>query len=443
MNRKWVLVAAAVMLLAQCRLFAEGIIGIRPTDTRNHDGVDISDIVAGSPADRAGLRIQARITHIEGKPTPDVASFMRVLEGYRPGNTIRLTVIDKLLSEELPKIDIAVALVDKNTKFVVPPVDDHFKEALEKVQRLGTRVEKDSMRPSLPVVGVWLYCSETTDDLMKSIAAFSDLQTLTLDDFGTVRSSLTVSGFTELKNLSKLKSLTLMKSEISVDSAKLISVLKQLESFNLSKAKIDSTGLEYLVENLKIRELVLRETDLHEEDFATLGKATSLKKLDLYKVNIDDAGYYRKHQHKAFLKIESLRNLTHLDLSFTNFDDDDAACLANLNNLEVLDLSHTLITDKALVHLSKMNRLRKLTLSYTRTAQANGDSIDQSQITANGLETSLKDLKSLRYLNVNASNRGFELKDIKRLGRLWPYASIYTSSGSIGPTEKAPPSVDK
>lgn len=60
-----------------------------PVDT----GVYILQVVAGEAADKGGVKVQDIITEIDGKPINENQSLTRILQNFKPGDTVTLTVV--------------------------------------------------------------------------------------------------------------------------------------------------------------------------------------------------------------------------------------------------------------------------------------------------------------------------------------------------------------
>jgi hypothetical protein len=56
-------------------------------------GVKVASLVAGSPADRAGLRAGDVLIRLDGREVADLRAFSELLRGYEPGRTVEATVI--------------------------------------------------------------------------------------------------------------------------------------------------------------------------------------------------------------------------------------------------------------------------------------------------------------------------------------------------------------
>ena len=65
-------------------------LGIMVGDTGS--GAYVSTVTAGTPADKAGLKVGDVITAIDGKPTLSADDIGTVLAAYKPGQTVTLKV---------------------------------------------------------------------------------------------------------------------------------------------------------------------------------------------------------------------------------------------------------------------------------------------------------------------------------------------------------------
>jgi S1-C subfamily serine protease len=68
-------------------------------DVEKGEGLLVADVVAGSPAEKAGLRKHDILLKIGGKPVKGEESLARFMEGARVGQEVTLTVLRK--SKEL------------------------------------------------------------------------------------------------------------------------------------------------------------------------------------------------------------------------------------------------------------------------------------------------------------------------------------------------------
>jgi putative serine protease PepD len=77
-------------------------LGITTGDAANGAGARVSDVTAGSPADRAGIKAGWTITGVNGKAVTDSTSLGEVLSDFKPGDTV----------------SVAAALPDRTAKTV-------------------------------------------------------------------------------------------------------------------------------------------------------------------------------------------------------------------------------------------------------------------------------------------------------------------------------------
>jgi S1-C subfamily serine protease len=67
-------------------------LGILPSYAYEGTGVLLEGVVPGGVAEKAGLKENDVIVEIAGKPTPNLTSYMTVMGGQKPGNTIDIVV---------------------------------------------------------------------------------------------------------------------------------------------------------------------------------------------------------------------------------------------------------------------------------------------------------------------------------------------------------------
>lgn len=116
---------------------------------------------------------------------------------------------------------------------------------------------------------------------------------------------------------------------------------------------------------------------MNDEDMAVVGRATTLRDVDLGGSEITNAG---------MAHLEGLTKLQRLTLEDTRIGDAGLAHLSELTELQALFLQRTKISDAGLVHLKKLKNLRRLNLSVT-------------QVTDQGL-AHLKSLEALTYVDL-------------------------------------------
>jgi len=73
-------------------------IGVQVSNATSEDqvtttGAEISEVTAGSPGEKAGLRAGDIVTKVDGNPISSNGALVATVRGYRPGDTIDLTVL--------------------------------------------------------------------------------------------------------------------------------------------------------------------------------------------------------------------------------------------------------------------------------------------------------------------------------------------------------------
>ena len=72
-------------------------LGVSVTDASSKDGLmtgaGIADVSAGSAAEKADIQRGDIVVKIDGRPVPDASSLVATIRGYRPGDTVTLTVV--------------------------------------------------------------------------------------------------------------------------------------------------------------------------------------------------------------------------------------------------------------------------------------------------------------------------------------------------------------
>lgn len=131
-----------------------------------------------------------------------------------------------------------------------------------------------------------------------------------------------------------------------------------LEELELDCIEISAEGLKRLegLKSLKQLSLKIRNVELTEESFQSLGKLTALKKLSLYKCQFESL--WLTH-------ITGLKNLEELDLSGTPFDDTGVVFIDSLPRLKSINLLNTQLTDAGFRELLKIENLKNIGVAYS------------------------------------------------------------------------------
>jgi len=123
-------------------------------------------------------------------------------------------------------------------------------------------------------------------------------------------------------------------------------------------------------DQLEVMEIHLEQTKVTDEDLKEIlerGQLTELKKLDLSKTQITDAG---------LVHLQGLTSLTQLSLDGTAISDAGLVHLKGLTSLTLLGLKETKITDAGLLHLYGLTRLERLHCSKTEVTMSGVEKLE-------------------------------------------------------------------
>ena len=208
---------------------------------------------------------------------------------------------------------------------------------------LLTRLENAGIRT------IELKC-DVTDDMLKTLLRFHDLEELTARDL----SAVTDEAISLLKQQTKLKKLTLRKgTRLTPKGTRALSALTNLEWLSLADVNLGEPLP--LAENCpNLISIDLEKCSLTDQSLANLDRYKKLLFVRLAgNPKITDAGL------KHIAKLTGLRQLDLAGSSVTGFG---LAQLTGLKNLTDLGLQDTAITDDALEHVGAMPGLESLDL---------------------------------------------------------------------------------
>ena len=209
-------------------------------------------------------------------------------------------------------------------------------------------------------------------------------------------------------------------AEITDESLKHLTALRQLRSLLLNETAITDAGLETVGQLVTLHNLDLRGCRVSNEGLTHLSGLRDLRALRLSGSNgattVDDAGLPH---------IAGLKQLKVLALDFLWVSEEGLSQLAGLEQLEELYLAKTLVGDESLALLNHFPRLRK-------------PAISQTQVTSAGLEH-LAGLTALEDLDLSEDSQIFDegmshlsgLTALKRLN-LWRVAITDAGLVAIG-----------
>ena len=147
----------------------------------------------------------------------------------------------------------------------------------------------------------------------------------------------------------------------------------------LQNLEISDQSFSYAKKLTRLGHLDLRDTDVTDASFKTIGNFERLEYLSLISTGIDGSGFselarlpmlrsFRVSGNalKHFKGLESLQQVTFLDISASRIGDLDLPSLGKMRDLEHLELRKTAITDKGLKALRGLKHLKNLDVRGTK-----------------------------------------------------------------------------
>ena len=83
-------------------------------------GVLIEDVVPGSPADKAGIKIDDIVLSADGRPIRDTKELALIMFRKRPGETVHLSILSGTLTRQ---VDVPVTQSPRDTAALLDPAD--------------------------------------------------------------------------------------------------------------------------------------------------------------------------------------------------------------------------------------------------------------------------------------------------------------------------------
>ncbi len=196
------------------------------------------------------------------------------------------------------------------------------------------------------------------DDGLAALAALKNLKVLALDDLW-----IGSTGIEALAALKNLEELYLAGTVIDDDTCKTIAGFPRLKKLRLARTQVSDDGLATLSTCSSLEDLDLSENSLiTDAGMVHLAKLTSLKKLNLWRVQISDDGA---------LLLAPLTKLNWLNLDNSKLGDRGLPLLKNMNALTFLHIGSTQVTEAGASALFHLKTLKDLKL--TRTALGASD----------------------------------------------------------------------
>jgi hypothetical protein len=113
------------------------------------------------------------------------------------------------------------------------------KEAIESIEKLGGKVERDNRKAGKPVIKVdFASCEKLKNDDLKVLKGFPQLEWLSLNN-----TAITDAGLAHVKDLKKLKTLGLADTRITDKGLDYLKGLKNLDALNLNGTKVSQQGV--------------------------------------------------------------------------------------------------------------------------------------------------------------------------------------------------------
>ncbi|GAB5405775.1 MAG: hypothetical protein Aurels2KO_40060 [Aureliella sp.] len=190
------------------------------------------------------------------------------------------------------------------------------------------------------------------DDGLSFLEKCKDLKVLAIDHLW-----VSVDSLAKLPNPDGMLELYAATTLIDDEALATISSWKGLKKLRAANTSVSNAGLAD-IESMKLEELDLSECQQFDDSgMASVGKITTLKRLNLWRTSITDAGV---------AEIAPLVNLTWLNLDNIPLSDDGLKALSEMQKLEFLHLGSTQVTDSGMEHLVALESLNDLRV--TRTA---------------------------------------------------------------------------
>jgi hypothetical protein len=194
----------------------------------------------------------------------------------------------------------------------------------------------------------------TVDDAgMSAIGKMTQLRSLALDYLW-----ISEEGLKQLKELKGLQELYLAQTLVGDEALPVIAGFVDLKRLRLARTQVTGEGLAALESLRKIEDIDLSEcSQLTDAGMPSLGKLTTLKRLNLWRDQLSDEGV----SHLA-----GLSNMEWLNLDNTQLTSSGAASLSGMKKLVFLHLGSTGLSNSGLSALEGLTALKDL--KVTRTA---------------------------------------------------------------------------
>ncbi len=177
----WANVTLALLLVG---VLMGGNAGVEMMDFDMPNGVEVTEVVNGSPADRAGLEQGMRITHIDGNETYSFQAYQRATSDWGVGRTVTLRTLN---GEEFTATVAAYPFNDQGRngtnlsaiQYQPAPVDhllvrleerrpgtiDRYESYIRQAERIEQRLRIGQGVDEHRAIGRWMWIRDTADTL--------------------------------------------------------------------------------------------------------------------------------------------------------------------------------------------------------------------------------------------------------------------------------------
>ena len=248
-----------------------------------------------------------------------------------------------------------------------------MRDLMSHVSGHTTKVSEPSQLPHVKPTELALYGKKITDETLKQVARFADLESLAV-----FQTRVEGPGLKHLVNLENLETLIFTGPQVTDSWLRSLPEMKKLRNVMLMGSKITDSGLLQLKRFPTIRFLSLRNTNIGDSGLEVFQHLPVLTALDLHGTLVSDKGLVnlKYTPHVDMLKIASpnirgpglahlcsLNNLGQLGLSGENVTRDSMTAVEPLRDVYRLQLFKTRVTDNGLAELRNWKNLESLEIT--------------------------------------------------------------------------------
>ncbi len=197
--------------------------------------------------------------------------------------------------------------------------------------------------------------TKVEDTGLESLLQCKELKVLAADHLW-----ISQDGLQHLMNCQQLSELYLADTLVDDQAMELLVKLPNLKKLRLAKTGVGTPGLETLSQ-LALEELDISECrQVFDDSMVAVGKITTLKRLNLWRDVISDAGVSH---------LSGLTNLTWLNLDNTHMGNPGLEHLRSMTKLTFLHLGSTRVTNEGMPLLTPLTALKDLKVTRTSVTE--------------------------------------------------------------------------